>query len=282
MDFEIYKIIKSTLDLDNLYEEYKITDSIIKEIVINENIQFKVDLLREFLKIDEEIFKDKEIAKESSLYDRYMICLIYYKLFFDNVLMLDESVMEKFLYVYTNTKLTGSCNIKINDTTKFLISLNDDIEYELIYSYSNKKDITEDSFDCFIYRIEEILDCYFPRKSNRWDNIERNKYDESSVVESNIFKKRVLELLHNSTQESDSNTRFMKLLETIKDNGNIRLYATLKMANFSTDGDFVWNLEFNNTLYPFHKKIIDENMELIEKILYSISGKKFVINVKQI
>ena len=273
---DIYEIMKNVLNVDYLHEEYQVAENVIMELIKKENINIKLTILRRCLEKINELFNDKEIKAKITLYRRMLICEVYYKIFFDSILLLDENVMKKFLYVYTVSKLTGKTNCKMNDFIKFLLVLNEHLENSIRELYNNRNKFSEDKIDLFDYRIEEILDCYSPWPSDRWDKIDKDKYELPANLGTNYLKNHIMKIINNYSGDLNNFNDFKKLLRKLKLDGQMLLYISLKESDVFFKEDLTWELKCKVELY---KRVIESNMDILDKYIYEITSKRIKILV---
>lgn len=170
MDQEVYDIIKTVLQEDNLNEEYQKRSLLIKEITENENIDKKTDILKVGINFSVDLYNDVDARKKLTINTINLISLIEYKLFFDSVLNINPEDMMTFIDIYNMTKITGKLHDNLNSFLKLLYVINDTLENSIKQAYYKHKDEENAYFHDAKLIIEEAIDSYSDDSSN-WNKI---------------------------------------------------------------------------------------------------------------
>ena len=173
MDKEIYEIIMKVLNEENLNSEYNNMELLIKEIIEENDLNKKTDLLKAGLVTYDDLYNDETARSKLSMNTINMICLVYYKLFFDSVLKLDEDDILTFIQVYTLFKLSG-INDSVHAFLRMLCLINDILETNIKQSFNEYEKINENLFEEVKIKIEDTIDSYKDDDSN-WNKLLANR-----------------------------------------------------------------------------------------------------------
>ena len=75
-----------------------------------------------------------------------------------------------------------------------------------------------------------------------------------------------------------------KVLEKLKQEGKVRLFAALATAKVSVENDLIWNLEYPKGMAEINRKLLEDetNKKLVEKDIYMVTGKEIHFKIKEI
>ena len=99
-----------------------------------------------------------------------------------------------------------------------------------------------------------------------------------------IIEKQTIKKEKTDDEKDPVKATWKRVLEKLKRDGKVRLFAALANAKVSAENDLIWNLEFPRGLAETNKRLIEdsENKAILEKDVYLITGKEVHFKVKEI